>query len=176
MRAWLTPDAVSGFRARSLFIPDSDKFLALLNGALLPLIHDYNFEEDGDLDPLQTATILTRMFDDFTDGIPHRYAEKVVNTEPADLVALWRFNDRKLFQLWETFAGRHGTYTGTGLTTVAGVELGDRAVNQSGGSGIAHLYSTALNASFSGLEGTIAGWFRVPVAGIWSDGVSISGE
>jgi len=67
MDAWLTPDSPApGFICRRLLIPNSVEFLAIVKGALLPLIYDRNFESFGTLTPAQTAAYFQDMFADFS--------------------------------------------------------------------------------------------------------------
>jgi len=67
MDAWLTPDTpASGFICRRLLIPNSVEFLAIVKGALLPLIYASSFEEFGTLTPAQTAAYFQDMFADFS--------------------------------------------------------------------------------------------------------------
>jgi microcystin-dependent protein len=67
MDAWLTPDTpASGFICRRLLIPNSVEFLAIVKGALLPLIYTRNFESFGTLTPAQTAAYFQDMFADFS--------------------------------------------------------------------------------------------------------------
>lgn len=67
MDAWLTPDTpATGFICRRLLIPNSVEFLAIVKGALLPLIYASNFEEFGSLTPGQTAAYFQDMFADFS--------------------------------------------------------------------------------------------------------------
>jgi len=65
--AWLTPDTPgAGFICRRLLIPNSVDFLAIVKGALLPLIYANNFEEFGSLTSGQTAAYFQDMFADFS--------------------------------------------------------------------------------------------------------------
>jgi len=64
---WLTPDTpASDFICRRLLIPNSVEFLAIVKGALLPLIYAFNFEQYGTLTPAQTASYFQDMFADFS--------------------------------------------------------------------------------------------------------------
>jgi len=65
--AWLTPDTPgAGFICRRLLIPNSVEFLAIVKGALIPLIYANNFEQYGSLTPQQTAAYFQDMFADFS--------------------------------------------------------------------------------------------------------------
>lgn len=67
MIAWLTPDTPgAGFICRRLLIPNSVEFLAIVKGALLPLIYERNFEAFGTLTPAQTAAYFQDMYADFS--------------------------------------------------------------------------------------------------------------
>jgi len=64
---WLTPDTpASGFICRRLLIPNSVNFLAIVSGALLPLIYSNSFEHYGSLTPDETAAFFQDMFADFS--------------------------------------------------------------------------------------------------------------
>ena len=70
MRGWLTPNTAPGpIAARCLLIPDSPDWLAIVSGALLPLIYAYNFEQFGTATPEETAAIFATMFDNFSFNI-----------------------------------------------------------------------------------------------------------
>jgi len=67
VNGWLTPSTpTSGFICRRLLIPDSVEFLAIVKGALLPLIYSSNFEPFGSLTPDETAAYFQDMFVDFS--------------------------------------------------------------------------------------------------------------
>lgn len=64
---WLTPDtAPGGFASRCLFIPDSVDWLAIVAGALFPLVFAHNFEQYGTATPQETADAFAVMFDNFS--------------------------------------------------------------------------------------------------------------
>jgi microcystin-dependent protein len=66
---WLTPNTPSsGYVCFTLRIPNSEEFKAIVNGALLPLLSPYNFEQEGDLSPLDTAELFQQMYDDWLNG------------------------------------------------------------------------------------------------------------
>lgn len=70
MRGWLTPDTAPGpIAARCLLIPDAPDWLAIVAGALLPLIYAYNFEQFGTATPDETAAVFLTMFDNFSFNI-----------------------------------------------------------------------------------------------------------
>lgn len=63
---WLTPDAPgSGYICRTLKIPNSIAFLAMVNGALRDLTLPWNFEQSGALTPDQTAALFQQMYEDY---------------------------------------------------------------------------------------------------------------
>jgi len=67
MEGWLTPSTpASGFICRRLLIPNSVEFLAIVKGALLPLIYSSNFEQFGSLTPDESAAYFQDMFADFS--------------------------------------------------------------------------------------------------------------
>jgi len=61
---WLTPSAPpeNRFYTRRLLIPATAEFLGLVNGALLELCHEFNWEEHGDWTPEETAEYFLNMF------------------------------------------------------------------------------------------------------------------
>jgi microcystin-dependent protein len=151
MDAWLTPDTpASGFICRRLLIPNSVNFLAIVKGALLPLTHDYNFEQFGTLTPAQTAEYFQAMFADFSLAVERtcRMIGEIIpfagsaSPDPAWLVcdgtSVLRADYPDLFALIGTTYGSAdsthfnlpdlqgrtvlGVGTGTGLSTYA---LGD---------------------------------------------------
>lgn len=70
MRGWLTPDTAPGsIAARCLLIPDNPEWLAIVAGALLPLIYPNNFEQFGTATPEETAAVFSDMFDNFSFNI-----------------------------------------------------------------------------------------------------------
>lgn len=69
MDHWLTPDAPGdGVICRSIRIPNSVEFLALVSGCLLELTRQYNWEKWGSMTPAQVAGLFQVMFDDFSLG------------------------------------------------------------------------------------------------------------
>jgi len=67
---WLTPDtAPGGIAARCLLIPDAPDWLAIVAGALLPLIYANSFEQFGTATPDETAAVFAEMFDNFSFNV-----------------------------------------------------------------------------------------------------------
>lgn len=63
---YLTPDAnPASLTCRVLFIPDDRDWLAIVNGALIPLTKAYNFEQFGSVTPEQTAQRFSEMLEKF---------------------------------------------------------------------------------------------------------------
>lgn len=67
---WLTPNGPipAGKICRRVRIPDDILFIGDVNGALLALAQDYNWEQDGTLTPTECADAMFEMWNDFTDG------------------------------------------------------------------------------------------------------------
>lgn len=62
-RAWLTPDnAPIATRCRRVRIPDSEAWIAIVSGALLPLTQSENWEQFGDVTPDEAAARAQEMF------------------------------------------------------------------------------------------------------------------
>lgn len=61
--AWLTPNnAPTETRCRRVRIPDDESWIAIVSGALLPLIYPYNWEQFGTLTPEEAAERAKEMF------------------------------------------------------------------------------------------------------------------
>lgn len=66
-----TPDTLpTTFRCRRLRIPDDVLWLEIVNGALVELIKDYNFEAVGDVTPEEAAQVFQDMFFEYLKGEP----------------------------------------------------------------------------------------------------------
>lgn len=64
---WLTPDSSPvDVVCRSLFIPNSEAWVAIVTGAILELSQPYNWEEYGALTPVECAERMQVMLDEFT--------------------------------------------------------------------------------------------------------------
>lgn len=64
---WLTPDDIpTSVICRTLFIPDSESWLAIVTGAILELSQPYNWEKFGTLTPDECAERMRSMQDEFT--------------------------------------------------------------------------------------------------------------
>jgi len=63
---WLTPDDIpEGTECRSLFIPNSSAWLAIVSGAIDPLTKEYNWEEFGTLTPAECAERMLEMLNEY---------------------------------------------------------------------------------------------------------------
>jgi len=63
---YLTPDSTgTGTVCRSLFIPNDEKFIAIVTGALQSLTIPDNWQKDGALSEIEAADALVNMFDGF---------------------------------------------------------------------------------------------------------------
>lgn len=64
---WLTPDSTpADVVCRTLFIPNSEAWLAIVTGAILDLGQAYNWEKFGTLTPDECAERMLIMLDEFT--------------------------------------------------------------------------------------------------------------
>lgn len=64
---WLTPDSTpADVVCRTLFIPNSGAWLAIVTGAILELSQPYNWEKFGTLTPDECAARMSAMLDEFT--------------------------------------------------------------------------------------------------------------
>jgi len=67
--AWLTPEnAPTATMSRRVFIPDSEQWLAIVSGALLPLIYAYNWEEVEGITAEEAAQRAFEMYNQFVEG------------------------------------------------------------------------------------------------------------
>lgn len=121
---WLTPDTAPGsIAARCLLIPDAPDWLAIVSGALLPLIYAYNFEQFGTETPQGTADVFAVMFDNFcfSVGVCRVIGEIVTvagtanpnpgNWLPCDGASLLRTDYPELFTaLGTTYGAADGTH------------------------------------------------------------------
>lgn len=66
-RGWLTPSSIpSAAECRTLSIPASEDWIAIVTGALIELTYPRNWEPYGSLTPEQCTARAAVMFDDFT--------------------------------------------------------------------------------------------------------------
>lgn len=66
MGKWLTPDAPDdGYICRLLRIPNSEEHLAIVNGALLPLLYANSFEVFGSQTADETALLFQEMYETY---------------------------------------------------------------------------------------------------------------
>lgn len=68
--------------------------------------------------------------------------------------------------------GRNGTYVGSPTLGAAGIGDGGTAVTLNGSTQYGNVFSAGLAAAINGSEGTLACWFKVAAAGVWTDGAS----
>jgi hypothetical protein len=68
---WLTPGypPARRFYTRQLLIPATAEFLALVNGALIELCKVYNWEQDGEMTPAETAEYFLDMWQAYTKNV-----------------------------------------------------------------------------------------------------------
>jgi hypothetical protein len=104
------------------------------------------------------------------------YSTKILNTSPANLIGywpLWEVDGTNADNL-EGTAARDGTYTGVSLNDTL-FSNGDPVGLWDGSNDYLDIYSTGgtgLADVFDGAEGTVAVWFKVSGAGVWTDGVA----
>jgi microcystin-dependent protein len=70
-RRWITGDnpPANSYVCRRLMIPDDLAFLEAVNGALLPLLDDWRWEQiDGDLTPAESAAYMATMFYEYLES------------------------------------------------------------------------------------------------------------
>jgi len=145
---WLTPDApAAGYICKTLRIPNSEEHLAIVNGALLPLLYSNSFELFGTQTAEETAELFVEMYEQYTqsrgcmigaiiayataDPPPDTLACDGATYDRVDYPALYAALDDALLLDADTFTvpdlqGRTiiGTGTGTGLSARS---MGDSA-------------------------------------------------
>jgi len=103
---FLTPDVPApGFICRSLKIPNSVGFLAIVSGALAELSKEHNFEDFGALSPAETAAYFQQMYDDYAESrgcmigtiFAHALATAPVGSLPCDGVTFLRVDYPDLY-------------------------------------------------------------------------------
>lgn len=99
------------------------------------------------------------------------YSLKVRSIFGSSLVAYWPLNETSGTTITDASGnGRTGTYSNVTLGQ-AGIGDGNTAAGfVPASSSWGNVQSTGLASAFNGATGTIAGWFLVSAAGIWTDG------
>ena len=97
------------------------------------------------------------------------YTTKVKGYSP---FAYWVLNETSGSTATEEIdsPNQDGTYTGVTLNSSTGPD-GDPVGLWDGTNDVAGIYTATLDGNFDGTEGTLAGWFKVSGAGVWSDGI-----
>lgn len=105
-------------------------------------------------------------------GDPFVYADKVVSTVGANLLAYWLMNEASggTADNYEGTAARDGTYVGTPTLGQPGIGDGLTCVKLNGSTQYIDVFSASLAAAFNGAEGTFFVWCKVDGAGVWTDG------
>lgn len=103
------------------------------------------------------------------------YSEKVLNIQRADLIAYWRLTESSgtVADNYEGTAARDGTYNQNVSDMGIGDGIGDgntAPVFTPGSSNRVTIDTSSLDTAFDGAECTLAGWFKMRVVGIWTDG------
>lgn len=105
---------------------------------------------------------------------PASYADYVLATQPANLIAYWKLDELSGSAAADSSGnGRGATYNGAALGQPV---VGHRAVQTcpafDGSASYVNAYSAGLASAWSGQQGTIALWLRAASAGVWNDGVT----
>lgn len=170
-RAWLTPNAASGWSCRTLYFPDGEDWDAIVRGALLLLADPVNFEQRGDLSPDETAALFQETLYHHLDQHSCHYAARVMSTAPSNLLAYWRLNE-SLGAVAHDFAGNDHNGTVTGATWGAdGIQDGQTAASFDGINDLISVDPSALSGVFNGAAGTLLMWgYRTTwgASGIWA--------
>lgn len=99
------------------------------------------------------------------------YSQRVLATAPANLIAYWPLNETSgtVADNAEGTAARDGAYNGVTLNSSTFTN-GDPVGLWDGTNDFGNVYSASLNTVLNGQEITVAGWFKVSGAGVWTDG------
>lgn len=67
---FLTPDAAAAddFICRRLRIPNDPSIIALVNGVITELLHEWAYEQHGDMTPADTVQMFQEMFEDYHES------------------------------------------------------------------------------------------------------------
>ena len=101
------------------------------------------------------------------------YADKVLATESANLIAYWPLWEASgaTADNFEGTAARDGTYTGVTLGQT-GIGDGKTCPLFDGSTDWLNVYSASFASAFSGATGTFMAWAKVSAAGVWTDGAA----
>lgn len=99
------------------------------------------------------------------------YYQRILNTEPANLLGLWRINDAtgSAVAVDSSPNGYNGTHNGVTLGALAGPD-GAYAGDYDGLNDYTDIYSAGLSAAIDMDEFTFMQWLKVSSAGVWTDG------
>lgn len=100
---------------------------------------------------------------------PLAYTNKVIALSPIGYWPMAEASGTTIID--ESGNGRNGAYKGTGepLLGQPGIGDGRTAPLFDGTNDFANVFSASLQAAFNGAEGTLAIWFKVSAAGVWTD-------
>lgn len=110
-----------------------------------------------------------------TRAFRYLYTLRVQATASANLIAYWPLGEMSGTDADDiTATNANGVYSGTLTLGQAGIGDGSKAVSFGGLDGRVSLASTlaSLKTAFSGVQGTLLVWGKIPTAGVWSDGSS----
>lgn len=99
------------------------------------------------------------------------YLSKIQGIAPSNLVAMWPLSELSGTIAYDISGnGRNAAYVGAPKLGQPGIGDGGTSVLLAPASNQwVNIYSTALANAFNGKEGTIAIWFRVRAASVWTD-------
>lgn len=103
-------------------------------------------------------------------SVPPSVLTQWMSIEPANLLAFWMLNENggsTIINRAPSGAGYNGAYTSVSWTQVSAI--GEPAATFDGTTSYGNLYTSALAAAFNGAAGTVAIWFKVSGAGVWTD-------
>ena len=96
------------------------------------------------------------------------YAEKVLATEPSNLLAYFICGEASGTVMQEEKNNYDGAYTGVTLGQT-GIGDGNTCPLFDGANDYGNLYTAGLAGVFNGAEGTMAVWCKMNTAGVWTD-------
>lgn len=100
-----------------------------------------------------------------------RYRKRILATAQANLIAYWPMDESvgATVATDRSAQANNGAYANVTLGQT-GIGDGRTAAWFNNSSSLVNVYSAALNADFNGQELTVACWFKMNAAGVWTDG------
>ncbi len=106
-------------------------------------------------------------------GVSVPYTQTVLSVQNSNLLAFWPLNETSgtTADNAQGVGARDGTYSNVTLNDTPGPK-GENAGTWNGTNSFVDIFSNSLSNALNGAEGSMAIWFKVSQAGVWSDGLS----